>query len=190
MPKPPERRLTMADLMILVAATAIGIALTRSVVAAIYTEADRADSYLSVGWYKIYWRTVSGTGLSVATVTILVLRLRSPRPSLRRLARQPGAMACAAATLNMVIGLFAAGVFAVLVSVPRLPVGGFFWTILRLHSFPYFIPYSGQAVAGAWLVLIVGRTWRAEPSWIDRAGRLLGACWLVLYFIESYLEID
>ena len=38
----------------------------------------------------------------------------------------------------------------------------------------------GFAIAACWLVLIVGRRWRPEPSWIDRCGRALGAYWILL----------
>ena len=34
------------------------------------------------------------------------------------------------------------------------------------------------AVAGTWLVLLLDRRWKPEPSWIDRAGRLLAVYWL------------
>ncbi len=29
-----------------------------------------------------------------------------------------------------------------------------------------------------WVMLAVTRKWQAEPSWIDRAGRLLGVLWI------------
>jgi hypothetical protein len=31
----------------------------------------------------------------------------------------------------------------------------------------------------AWFFLAVTRRWAAEPSWIDRLGRILGALWMV-----------
>jgi hypothetical protein len=31
----------------------------------------------------------------------------------------------------------------------------------------------------AWLALGLSRKWTAEPSWIDRAGRLMGILWLL-----------
>jgi hypothetical protein len=39
---------------------------------------------------------------------------------------------------------------------------------------------AGGAVALAWLVAGAGGRWRPEPSWVDRAGRLLGVAWLIL----------
>jgi hypothetical protein len=43
-------------------------------------------------------------------------------------------------------------------------------------------------------MLGVTRNWKAEPSWIDRAGRVLGALWLatipiyVTGFVWNYLK--
>jgi hypothetical protein len=39
--------------------------------------------------------------------------------------------------------------------------------------------HTGLVVAGAWLALILARAWRPEPSWSDRAGRMLGVFWIV-----------
>jgi hypothetical protein len=44
-------------------------------------------------------------------------------------------------------------------------------------------PYSGPAVAGAWLALIVTGRWRAERSGIDRLGRFIGVCWLIQFVL-------
>jgi hypothetical protein len=46
-------------------------------------------------------------------------------------------------------------------------------------------PYSGPAVVGAWLALIVTRRWRAERGGIDRIGRLIGACWLIEFVLAE-----
>ena len=37
----------------------------------------------------------------------------------------------------------------------------------------------GCAVLVAWTIQAIGGRWRPEPSWIDRAGRLLGAFWIM-----------
>jgi hypothetical protein len=38
---------------------------------------------------------------------------------------------------------------------------------------------TGLAIAALWVVLAIGRRWRASPDWIDRLGRLIGAGWIV-----------
>src|SRR5262249_4351146 len=118
------------------------------------------------------------------TVALLILRLRAPRPSARRLARQPGAMALASATLVAATCLVALGLAGVACSL----MGGFEWSLaffvdsawgVRIYSL-ILIGLPGWGVAGAWLTLIVGGRWRPEPSWIDRAGRLAGVVWIAL----------
>jgi hypothetical protein len=46
------------------------------------------------------------------------------------------------------------------------------WTIFQTWIAP--------AVMAAWAALILGRRWRAEPTWIDRAGRCCGFYWIAL----------
>ena len=47
----------------------------------------------------------------------------------------------------------------------------FFWFPRR----PVIVPAT---VLVAWLALGLARKWQSEPSWIDRAGRLMGVLWL------------
>jgi len=44
------------------------------------------------------------------------------------------------------------------------------------------------ATLAFWLVLAVGRRWRAEPHWRDRLGRGLGAAWLCYWFVDGVLS--
>ncbi len=46
----------------------------------------------------------------------------------------------------------------------------------------------GAAVAGAWTVMALGRTWRIERGWIDRSGIALGLLWVItlLAYCLSY----
>lgn len=93
-------------------------------------------------------------GLSFA---LLLLRVVRPRPEWPELAWQPGAWACLAA----MAALF-----------------GVFW-VEELGHGPISVAAVGAAVALPWLGLALSRRWRAEKSWIDRAGRALGVCWLL-----------
>jgi hypothetical protein len=40
--------------------------------------------------------------------------------------------------------------------------------------------YAEGAIAGAWLIMVLGGWWRPEKSVIDRLGRAVGAGWIVL----------
>ena len=44
---------------------------------------------------------------------------------------------------------------------------------------------AGGAVALVWLVVAGGGRWLPEPTWVDRAGRVLGVTWLVLMPVTS-----
>ena len=44
----------------------------------------------------------------------------------------------------------------------------------------------GAAVLGAWSAMAASRRWRCQPSWIDRAGRVLGLSWIGLFLIYLY----
>ena len=76
----PKRRLTLLDVMILVAATAIALALARATVSPVQPDGEA----IVVAWAFL-------TPLSWA---VLLLRLKRPRPGLRRLTSRPGDAAC------------------------------------------------------------------------------------------------
>jgi len=103
---------------------------------------------------------------------LIPIRLLGPRPRFRRLARQPGIIAALAAALALTLA--------------GIPFGLLFW----LDESPYEIflllavaTYPGLAVLVAWMTLLVGRRWRAEPSWVDRLGRTLGVFWILAAFL-------
>jgi len=45
---------------------------------------------------------------------------------------------------------------------------------------------AGFAVAAAWLALWVGGWWHPAPTWVDRAGRVLGCYWVVVFVIDPF----
>lgn len=44
----------------------------------------------------------------------------------------------------------------------------------------------GAAVLGAWSLMAASGRWKTQPSWIDRAGRVLGLVWIGLFLIYLY----
>jgi hypothetical protein len=168
-----DRRLTLLDAMVLLAAGAPGLALLRPSSPTISKE---------LGW--IPWQDVTLPGtlwvsrllggpgftmdllmdfldivlpfLAIGTPAVLALRWLQPRPPWRALVQQPGLAACSAA----MVGLFAAL---------------WLWSY-RIRLAPLL---PGGLVGVVWLGLAASRYWHPEPSWIDRAGRALGIGWLV-----------
>src|SRR4051812_41259014 len=96
------RTLRIADAMVLIVAFALGTVIFRA-------SLPDFRSIQNVNWPRGrrtflwigYGITVSAPILAVWTPTVLVLRLIPPRPCLRRLARRPGMVACAAGTLGI-----------------------------------------------------------------------------------------
>lgn len=173
MPSRPDRKFTLLDLLILIAATAAGLGAMR----ALSPDHDNFTAPYSpispptwMNWGSVValnWAFYLSPLLAAWTLGILALRLRRPRPSLRRLAFQPGWVACCVATVGI-----AAGTVMTLIGVyGRYGIGYYF----------DLVPYPvGVAVAAAWTQLAVSGRWRSEGSWIDRAGRVMGIAWLAI----------
>jgi hypothetical protein len=131
--------------------------------------------------------------LAAGTIALLAMRLRTPRPGILKLARQPGAVACmVAAVMLLVIVCWGAGTTVaarvITVSEHVIPRRSDHFDHTRVMVTQIFrglllTIYGdriGFAVAGAWLSLWLAGRWRAEPTWIDRLGRAAGWLWLVL----------
>jgi hypothetical protein len=165
-----SRSFSLGDALILILALALGLALARPYIILI-------ANYIHTAPNK-YFQTLDGTvslGRSLNLIMLyflyfllpafLILRLRRPRPPMHSLVRQPGFAACAAP------------VACYLAALPLSLLGPFV-------PVAQVIELAGQIlVAGAtplaWFFLAVTRRWAAEPSWIDRLGRILGALWMV-----------
>jgi hypothetical protein len=127
--------------------------------------------------------------VSLGMVALLFLRLRRPRPGLRRVSRQPGAVACAAGTAAVVAGgvivlsrhLFSNGNPLGMIST---------WPPWHeLYEWPMVEARISAAVVAAWTALGLSGRWRSEPSWIDRAGRVMGAYWVCLWLLRWYFVL-
>jgi hypothetical protein len=172
------RDFRLADAMILLAGLALSLAAGAHILVLLAQEAgllwvaavNHYDYLLHNG--MIFWRATHDHlrntlwyGFQAAelfllgmTPAFLVLRLKRPRPSLRVILGNSGT----AAGLAIVFGLF--------------------WVTGLLHLwFPEKFASEtaagiavGGTVALVWGVMAVCRKWVAEPSWVDRVGRILG----------------
>jgi hypothetical protein len=177
-----DRKFTLSDAMVLVAATAVGFWLIRA-----------TEMYFSVEpTGKLRYLEVAERGASAMTPFLatwtpawLVLGLRRPRPRWRVLARRPGAVACVAATL--MLGFETASYLATTAVVPDAVWKGL--VPFRNQLLPYILPRRvAPAVAGAWLVLALGGRWRPDPSWLDRSGAALGIAWIAYDLVISLIH--
>jgi hypothetical protein len=200
MAAPSPRRFTLLDAVILVGATAVAIAWSRTFVARLNGPPRFSDPDL---WgYAVEVLAASLPFSLLWTGALAALRLRNPRPLRRHLARQPGTAACAAVIAASAIVVLVFLILLLLDSiglvdrmeVATLPLfmvefaGSPHWSTVvstpdRMQEIPYGLlvlaaPELGLSVAITWLTQIANRRWRPERSWIDRAGRVLGLYWM------------
>jgi hypothetical protein len=167
----PTRRMTLLDAMILIAATAGGLAMIRGPVPGvlhILPSSPPIPFLIPRPALDAGLLTLAAWPLpAMWTLALLTIRLRPPRPPWRRLSRQPGVTACCAVAF---VALFNTLLLAGL----SLKVG-FDGDLFPVTALPV-----GLAVAVTWATLRMGGRWRPVPSPLDRAGRLLGAYWVAM----------
>ncbi len=179
---PSVRKFSIGDLMIIVAGTALGCAWTR----ANWAIATRAAAASAVG--PDAWQTTIQlpTPLLFALgIAALICRVMPPCPPWERVARQPGVIALA--ILAFVMGINATIVFTgvmlefAVTDMPGRVVGGAPFLLPDAGElFIYQIIGAGPSVMVCWTLQIVMGWWEAERSWIDRLGRTLGVCLIVI----------
>jgi hypothetical protein len=170
----PGRKFTVADIMILVAAAAVGALLLRVLV-------ENRTWYppgLRVPLAWKYGLEASPLLLSFP-IALLLMRARAPRPPARRVFRQPGTVAC----LAVLVTFFTHS----LSYVARTWLGTFFNAPITFGVEVFVIQtlYTGHSVALVWAVMALTRTWRPEASWIDRAGRAYGVLMIVVWLLTT-----
>jgi hypothetical protein len=131
--------------------------------------------------------------LAAMTIAVFAVRMRAPRPPLCRLARQPGLVACAVALSALLVIACWVGVTTAMGRAVEFSEhatndfehsrGSFVLYPLSGRNLVVYGDRIGFAVAGAWLWLWISGRWRAEPTWVDRLGRVMGWLWLVLALV-------
>jgi len=167
---PASRRFGLADAMILIIALGLGLALARPAITGIANIAGSDPHWRlqtvrgAIGLVRIL-NIVLLYFLCFLLPAFLILRLRRPRPALRSLIYQPGFIACALP------------VFVVLASLPLglIPFSTRAGQVIEIVGQVLMV----GAAPLAWVLLILSRRWKPEPSWIDRLGRILGVLWIV-----------
>jgi hypothetical protein len=166
--------------MILVVGVGVGVAGFRS---AHFISGEGLAGDDTIDWmYDVHHYV--GFFLVLASLLILILRLRQPQPTIPRIARQHGAVAC-----------FAISVLAIGHSLIKL-----ICDVLQNNSHGNMTPGSwilyfltpeledSYIIAILWITFALGRIGRSEASWIDRAGRIAGWSWITWSLVGSYLE--
>jgi hypothetical protein len=176
----PVRRFNLVDAAVLIAATATAFA---------FVQFQQLPLILAEKWFPPKdnilrppedgdLATLVSSFLIPWTLALLALCLRPPRPSRRRLIAQPGFAACGMATVMMIL---------ICLNEYRLNIRVYdsyrVFGVQTLVALNYRVAIS-FAVAGVWALMAACGSWRAEPTWIDRAGRLVGTLWIVLIYFR------
>jgi hypothetical protein len=184
-----RRRLTIADVMILIAALAMAWLVLRQwpgprsfgLPPALRRTPYTVSPALRAAAAAWRWTLWSGLLAAVATGTVLVLRVLPPRPRWPRLACRPGFTAALAASCA------ALAVFTPALAREHVDEATRRWTDgpgPLAHAVERTVadaPLSiGASVAAVWLVQRIGGRWHPERGTLDRAGRVLGCYWIVL----------
>ena len=188
-----QRRFTLGDAMILVAASASALALMliplgpgNTAFEALHDLFERPKGGWVIG--EVLVSMVEFTTWAIVpfvatwTVAALAFQLRRPRLSRRRLGRQPGAMVVLLGTIS--VGLATAWGVVVALAFDRDPEHYFFFSA-TLGSI-----LAGAMIIGGWIAMAVGGHWRPEPTWLDRFGRLLGVSWIVIGSAGIFSIVD
>lgn len=173
------RPFRILDMLVLILALGPGLTVARLVGPGMAAQWQRITSLALPGWTLSRYSLNALALLSVAmiaafvvavcllfeTVALLLLRLAKPCPPLAALPRQPGVAACLAAL---------AGIYVFLAAGPALssPSTLLLWKLAGLAP--------ATCVVAAWSFLAMTGRMQAEPSWIDRAGRVLGVAWIAV----------
>lgn len=167
------RRPNLGDLMILIVASAVGLAYTQERIKAGSAPLPSAPPIVQLGDWLFVWFT---PWLSMTSVAALAIRLKRPRLNLARLHRQPGMIASLIVTSYL---LFLSPFFIVgMIGRPRL----IDWIT---YTFGGKVIQAGGMIAAVWTILAISRRLRREPGWIDSLGVQIGSWWIGVWLITS-----
>ena len=187
----PSRRFNLRDAMLMIAAITPSLVLIRVGVGlglfelGTMTETGGRPSLLARQLVE-FLNVGGGCILAGLVPAVLIFGLYRAQPSRRDAASGPGLVACFVA-----------------VAASILPILWFVGTVLNESRLPYpiySVPFNnffgrwmiaaGPMILGAWIALAFQGRWRANPTWTDRAGCVLGACFVLIYlYSEIYFDV-
>jgi hypothetical protein len=127
-----------------------------------------------------------GCVLAGLVPAILILGLYRAQPSWRDAARGPGLVTCFMALVASILPILWF-VGAVLVE-SRSPSPTY--SVPFNNLFDRWIAAAAPMILGAWITLALLGRWRRSPTWADRAGCVLGLCFLLIYLYgELYFVV-
>lgn len=176
MPESRPPRFTVADAMLLIAATTPGLILLR-IALGFGLFHDEPPPKLPPGRALVeYFNLAGGCILVSLSLTVLAMTARVPRSARRRLFGAPGFVAC-----------------ATIIPASILPVAYFGMNLATLQDYTanLAVPYNNMfgrlvncaapMIVGSWLALALAGRWKLRPIWTEWLGCGVGICWVVIY---------
>src|SRR5262245_26451302 len=194
-----SRIFRLSDAVILVAAVAVGLAWVRAEQVREgflrqFGEGRFPRPYIerAVGWFGEACFAADGYIIPCAatlTLAITALTFEHHRRALGRVTRQPGASACIAASLAMLLAVLQGCLetFRIIVVLAwRLEVLGphvsFVWSMSLI---PTVTPTrSGLVIAVVWGILLLGGRRSRASNWLELIGRVVGLFWIARGLLE------
>ncbi len=168
------RRFTLLDAMVLIAAIGVGVWMGRLLMMSNPFVTSPATPNLWKIWIGASYLVLLGVSLGLA-----VVRVFPPRPPLRRVARQPGALAMLAVVAIVAVGTVCSAIDWYVFWEPIGPAHVVIYNWLYTYLFSIGGPWNvAFAVSLAWIMGgVQGFRWR-RADWIEYASRAVGAVWV------------
>ena len=117
---------------------------------------------------------------------VLILGLYRAHPSRRDAAQGPGLVACFVAMAASILPII--WLVGRVLTESRLPYPNY--SVPFNNVFGHWMIAAGPMILGAWIALALQGRWRPKPTWTDRAGCVLGACFVLIYlYAEIYFAV-
>jgi hypothetical protein len=177
-----RRRFTLRDPTILIAATAVGLWLGRTY---LLNEPDVFGPGVSLTWW--IWVAVVWAVLMPVQLGLLAVSLLTPRPRLRRLARQPGFVAGVAVAVAFASNvLYATSNFKASIARGSNPIPTRIHNNIIAISAPYRL---APFVLLAWTMVRLQGPCRRSHDWVERSARFLGGVWVIAWFVHMVIRV-
>ncbi|HEV3164325.1 MAG TPA: hypothetical protein VGZ22_09870 [Isosphaeraceae bacterium] len=187
---PRTRRLRLVEAMILIAATAVGLSLSRGHRVGYSYPPETVFESIVPGWAFVEvgrWFVGLLPCLAAWSSAVLILETRRKRRRFRQLFQQPGALACSVVTVLIAAGS-ALALLGLTVAEPWTR-GLLDWvTVPSLVSLMTYL--AAVPVALAWMILLMRRQWRPEPGGVDGIGQVLGLLLIVGFAATVWLRLS
>ena len=128
-----------------------------------------------------FFNVVGGCILAGLVPAVLILGLYRAASSRRDAARGPGLVACFVAVAASILPVLWFGGTVLVES--RRPVPSY--SVPFNNFFARWMIAAGPMILGAWIALAIQGRLRLNPTWTDRAGYVLGLCFVLIYLYSQ-----